>query len=94
MTRPARHGSAVRPFVRKPKLAETPDARAYRIRLIRNLTFEIVPLTTTTEAIAALPESAEVSVVYSPIKGWKSPGLPDGVGVGIVPQLWFCSRWG
>ncbi len=56
-------------FGRQPKETETPDVRAYRIELIRNLTFEILPLKTAPAAIAALPEGAEVSVTCSPRMG-------------------------
>lgn len=51
------------------KQVESPQARAHRLALIDDLTFEVVPLKSLDDAIAALPAGAEVSVTCSPTKG-------------------------
>lgn len=52
-----------------PSNTESPQDRSYRRGLIRDLTFEIVPLKSVDDAIAALPPGASVSVTCSPTKG-------------------------
>ena len=53
----------------KPAPVETMDDRRHRINLIRDLTFEVVPLKSFDDAVAALPAESEVSVTCSPVKG-------------------------
>jgi len=48
---------------------ETEAARAHRLHLIDTMTFEVIPLKSLTEAEAALPAGASVSVTASPAKG-------------------------
>jgi len=48
---------------------ESPESAAHRKQLIDQLTFEIVPLKSVDNAIAALPADAQVSVTCSPTKG-------------------------
>ena len=48
---------------------ETDDQRAHRLALIRDLTYEVVPLKSLDNAIEALPAGARVSVTASPAKG-------------------------
>ncbi len=47
--------------------AGSPDG--YKKSLIRNLTFEVIPLNSLDTAVAALPDAAPVSVTCSPVKG-------------------------
>ena len=47
---------------------ESADDREHRIGLIRNLTFEVIPLKSLDDAVAALPPNSEVSVTCSPAK--------------------------
>lgn len=47
----------------------TVDAMAYRRDLIENMVFELVPLKSAPDAIAALPPNSKVSVTASPVKG-------------------------
>lgn len=56
-------------FGRKDELVESADAKAHRLALTRDLTFEIVPLKSLDKATAALPAGASVSVTCSPTKG-------------------------
>jgi len=42
---------------------------SYKNQLIKNLTFEIIPLKSVDDAIAALPPHSSVSVTCSPVKG-------------------------
>jgi len=51
------------------KYEESPAARAHRLALAKDLTFEVVPLKSLAAAIDALPTGAEVSVTCSPTKG-------------------------
>lgn len=51
------------------KYDESAEARAHRIALTESLTFELIPLKSLTDAVAALPAAAEVSVTCSPAKG-------------------------
>lgn len=48
--------------------SETDEQRQYRQKLIQDLTFEVVPMKSLDDAIAALPEGSEVSVTCSPAK--------------------------
>lgn len=48
---------------------ETEQAQAHRLHLIDKMTFEVIPLKSLTEAEAALPPGASVSVTASPAKG-------------------------
>ena len=48
---------------------EADDARAHRMALTDDLTFEVVPIKSLTAAIEALPDGVEVSVTCSPTKG-------------------------
>lgn len=50
-------------------VAETAEDREHRIGLIRGLTFEVIPLKSLDDAVAALPPNSEVSVTCSPVKG-------------------------
>ncbi len=56
-------------FFGSKKYDESPDAAAHRVALTDKLTFELVPLKSLTDAVAALPPGAEVSVTCSPTKG-------------------------
>ncbi len=49
--------------------SETADARNLRLRLISQLTFEVIPLKSIDDAIAALPAASRVSVTVSAAKG-------------------------
>ncbi len=49
--------------------AESAGAAEHRRSLVRDLTFEVVPIKTLPDAIHALPEGAQVSVTCSPVKG-------------------------
>ena len=51
------------------KYDESPEAKAHRVTLIDELTFELVPLKSLDAAVQALPAGAEVSVTCSPTKG-------------------------
>lgn len=48
---------------------ETEEDRNNRLKLIRDLTFEVVPMKSLDDAIAALPPHSQVSVTCSPAKG-------------------------
>ena len=48
------------------KYDESPEAKAHRVTLIDELTFELVPLKSLDAAVQALPAGAEVSVTCSP----------------------------
>jgi methylenetetrahydrofolate reductase (NADPH) len=48
---------------------ETPEERAHRRALVESMTFEIVPLKSAEDALAALPPSSAVSITCSPVKG-------------------------
>ena len=54
---------------RAPLSAETLGARHYRLHLVRDLTFEVIPLKSLDAAIEALPAGSRVSVTASPVKG-------------------------
>jgi methylenetetrahydrofolate reductase (NADPH) len=54
---------------RAPLSAETLGARHYRLRLVRGLTFEVIPLKSLDAAVEALPAGSRVSVTASPVKG-------------------------
>ncbi len=56
-------------FSRACVASETVASRAHRIALTENLTFEVIPLKSLTEAESALPAGAKVSVTASPAKG-------------------------
>lgn len=49
--------------------AESPEARARRVALIEELTFEVIPLKSLDAALEALPAGSRVSVTASPAKG-------------------------
>lgn len=51
------------------KYDESPEAKAHRVALTDELTFELVPLKSLDAAVQALPAGAEVSVTCSPTKG-------------------------
>jgi len=51
------------------KYDESPEAKAHRVALTGELTFELVPLKSLDAAVQALPAGAEVSVTCSPTKG-------------------------
>lgn len=53
----------------KTATTESAQAKAHRLTLIDDLTFELVPLKSLDDAIQALPAGAEVSVTASPAKG-------------------------
>lgn len=50
-------------------MVESDEARAHRLALTSNLTFEVVPLKSLAEAEDALPAGAKVSITASPAKG-------------------------
>ncbi len=54
---------------RRDRGAEGPEARAGRLALIENLTFEVIPLKSLDAALEALPPGSRVSVTASPVKG-------------------------
>ena len=54
---------------RAPRSAEAVEARNYRLRLIDDLTFEVIPLKSLDAAVRALPAGSRVSVTASPAKG-------------------------
>lgn len=47
----------------------TSEALSYRRQLVEDMIFEVVPLKTVDDAIAALPANSTVSVTASPVKG-------------------------
>lgn len=51
------------------EVAINEQAWAYRQRLVADMTFELIPLKSAPEAIAALPPNSRVSVTASPVKG-------------------------
>lgn len=51
------------------KYDESAEAKAHRLALTDNLTFELIPLKSLVGAVEALPAGAEVSVTCSPAKG-------------------------
>ncbi len=52
-----------------PEGDETDESAAHRLSLIADMTFEVIPLKSLTDAEAALPAGAKVSVTASPAKG-------------------------
>ena len=56
-------------FFRGSSVDETDDQRANRLRLIDELTFEVIPLKSLDDAVEALPPGSRVSVTASPAKG-------------------------
>ena len=54
---------------RAPEATETIPARHYRLGLIEELTFEVIPLKSLDAALEALPAGSRVSVTASPVKG-------------------------
>ena len=54
---------------RAPLAAETLAARLHRLHLIKQLTFEVIPLKSLDAAVEALPAGSQVSVTASPVKG-------------------------
>ena len=54
---------------RAPLSGETLGARHHRLHLVRDLTFEVIPLKSLDAAIGALPAGSRVSVTASPVKG-------------------------
>ena len=57
---------------RAAKSVETVAARRYRLELIANLTFEVIPLKSLDAAVEALPPGSRVSVTASPAKGQRA----------------------
>ena len=53
----------------RPDVDESEAAKTHRLALIEGMTFEVIPLKSLTEAEAALPAGARVSVTASPAKG-------------------------
>lgn len=53
----------------KKDSAPSTDAMAYRRDLVENMVFELIPLKSAPDAIAALPPNSSVSVTASPVKG-------------------------
>ena len=49
--------------------AESSDARDYRLAMVDDLTYEVIPLKSLDAALEALPPSSRVSVTASPVKG-------------------------
>lgn len=56
-------------FRKKVDTEESAAAKAHRLQLIDDLTFEVVPMKSLTGAIEHLPAGCEVSVTCSPVKG-------------------------
>ena len=54
---------------RAPLFTEDLAARHHRLKLIRHLTFEVIPLKSLDAAVEALPAGSQVSVTASPVKG-------------------------
>ncbi len=54
---------------RAPLAAETLAARDYRLAMVNDLTYEVIPLKSLDAALEALPPSSRVSVTASPVKG-------------------------
>ena len=52
-----------------PPIEETAGARAHRLSLVGDLTFEVIPLKSLEAALEALPSGSRVSVTASPAKG-------------------------
>ncbi len=74
-------------FKKRDTLPESPEARAHRLALIDDLTFEVVPMKGVDDAIEALPAGADVSVTCSPVKGIaETQRLAESLaGRGFVP---------
>ena len=53
----------------KNETAPSSEAMAYRRNLVENMVFELIPLKSAPDAIAALPANSHVSVTASPVKG-------------------------
>ena len=53
----------------KNEAAPNAEAMAYRQSLVENMVFELIPLKSAPDAIAALPANSHVSVTASPVKG-------------------------
>jgi len=56
-------------FQKKTEIPESAAAAHHRVELVRDLTFEVVPMKSFPGAIDALPDGAEVSVTCSPVRG-------------------------
>lgn len=48
---------------------ESVDDRNHRIELVRDLTFEVIPLKSVDDALASLPAKSMVSITCSPVRG-------------------------
>lgn len=74
-----------------PHPRETPEQRDHRLGLTEQLTWEIVPLSNSPRAVAALPPSSPVSITCSPVKGIEATqALTDEVraqGHRAIPHL-------
>jgi methylenetetrahydrofolate reductase (NADPH) len=70
---------------------ESVSERHYRLRLIANLTFEVVPIKSAEAAVAALPPASTVSITCSPVKGIAATAaLTDRIrsaGHRVIPHL-------
>lgn len=70
---------------------ETDASTAHRLALIEGLTFEVIPLKSLTEAEAALPAGAKVSVTASPAKGLEATQEVTermlGAGLHAIPHI-------
>ena len=53
----------------KNESAPSAEAMTYRRDLVENMVFELIPLKSAPDAIAALPPNSTVSVTASPVKG-------------------------
>ncbi len=70
---------------------ETEESTAHRLALIEGMTFEVIPLKSLTEAEAALPAGAKVSVTASPAKGLEATQEITermlGAGLQAIPHI-------
>jgi len=56
-------------FQKRTEIQESAAAARHRVELVRDLTFEVVPMKSLPGAIDALPDGAQVSVTCSPVRG-------------------------
>lgn len=81
----------IRRLIGAPSISESDEARRHRIALIKDLTFEVVPLKSLDAAEQALPPGAKVSITASPTKGLDATReIADrllGKGFTVVPHI-------
>ena len=78
----------------KNETAPSSEAMAYRRNLVENMVFELIPLKSAPDAIAALPANSHVSVTASPVKGLDATKeLTDDVrAAGHIPVPHIAAR--